>query len=221
MSAKRVIKRVRDSKDKGLTLTELIVAMGIFVAVLAVFGAAIVSMSQTTVRAQATSDTTTDVRTVFQRLDKEVRYANAINLPGVSGGDHYVEYLVPVSTGNAQPLCVQWRFSTGERELLRRTWHPDDPEAATDWMVMMTGLRNDLSEPSQRPFTFHPAGPQAGGKVYTHQRLDVYLDTGMGEARESHGSQLDVTFVALNSAAHSVTNNGTDYVCLGGSTQRP
>src|SRR5690554_5723000 len=95
------LRRVTRGGDVGMTLTELIVAMGIFMAVLAVFGAAIVTMSQTTVRAQATSDSTSQVRTVFQRMDKEVRYASEINMPGAAGGDLYVEYLVPVSTGTS------------------------------------------------------------------------------------------------------------------------
>ncbi len=214
------IGRVRESRDSGMTLTELLVAMGIFMAVLAVFMGAVVSMSQTTVRAQVTSDTTSQIRTTFQRFDKEIRYASEINFPGVSGGDYYVEYLVPVSTGNSQPLCVQWRIDTSERELQRRTWHPDTPEAATAWATTITNVRNDFSDPADRPFRFEPAGVQ-GSKVFTRQRLDVYIDAGMGEPGDGRGGQLDVSFAALNTSAASVTNSGTATVCLGGGTQRP
>lgn len=214
------VRRVVRGGDAGMTLTELIVAMGIFIAVLSVFMAAVVSMSQTTVRAQVTSDKTSQIRTTFQRFDKEIRYASEINLPATSGGDYYVEYLVPVSTANSEPLCVQWRLATSEMELQRRTWHPDHPDNVTDWATMITDLRNDLSDPDQEPFTFSPAGG-VGDKVYTRQRLDVYVDTGLGDAGDGRGGQLDVSFVALNSSQASVTNAGTSTVCLEGGTQRP
>ena len=75
--------RVRERRDdSGMSLVELIVAMGIFSIVIAIFMAGIVTMTRNTVRVQVTSDASESVRRVFQRLDKQVRYADAINLPG-------------------------------------------------------------------------------------------------------------------------------------------
>ncbi|WP_084037789.1 hypothetical protein [Demequina sp. NBRC 110053] len=213
--------RWRDKGDEGFSVIELVVTMGIFTTVLVVFLAAVVSMSQTTARAQATSDSASDIRTVFQRLDKEVRYASEINAPGTAGGDVYVEYLVPATVATSEELCVQWRLETDAMELQRRTWPPADPDAVTGWATMVTNLRNDLTDPAQAPFIRHSAGTTADGKVYTKQRLDVYLDAGMGEAREGGGSQLDVTFVALNTSVNSETNASADRVCLAGGVQRP
>jgi len=211
----------RRGDDRGLTVVELVVSMGIFAAVIVVFMSAVASMSTTTVRTQVASDATSALRTVYQRLDKEVRFASEINPPATVGGDYYVEYLVPESTGTGDPLCVQWRVDSSEAELQRRTWTPGDASSVSGWSTMVTDLRNDLSDPDQEPFVRHAAGID-GGVVYLRQSLAVYLDTGLGEERDSEGGQLDVTFVANNTSTSSVTNGSTgDTVCLVGGVQRP
>ena len=74
--------RQSQSRDEsGMTLVELLVAMGIFSLVLAVFGAGVVSMTKSTARVSATSDVTNEARRAFSLLDKQVRYATAINSP--------------------------------------------------------------------------------------------------------------------------------------------
>src|SRR5690606_5942829 len=149
---------------------------------------------------------------------KEVRYASDINMPGGTDGNVYVEYLVPASTASSTPLCVQWRLHNAEGELQRRTWEPSDPAGVSAWATMISDVRNDLSVTSQRPFTFHPAGVD-GNKNFTRQRLDVFVDAGMGDDGDGRGGQLEVSFVALNSSSSSETNGGTSTVCLGGGTQ--
>lgn len=211
--------RLRVADDTGVTIVELLVAMGIFLLVLVVFLAATVTMSRQAVSTQAIGDSASQLRTVYQRLDKEVRYASALNVPGTSSGNIYVEYLVPASVGTGEAQCVQWRYMTAEGELQRRTWKPDDASTVSEWSTMVVNLRNDL--PSEQPFVFHRAGPD-GAKVFVRQRLDVYLDAGLGEAGDAEGSQLDVHMVANNSSTLSETNlDETHQVCLVGGVQRP
>lgn len=203
------ISRLRERPaDAGVTIVELLVAMGIFSVVIAVFMGAVVTMSNSTVRSQVVSDTASQLRTVFQRLDKEVRYASDINTPGTVNGRIYVEYLVPASTATGAPLCVQWRYVTATRELQRRTASPGVPSSATGWATMVTDLRNDLSVPGQQPFVVTRAGNH-GSIVYLRQTLDVYLDAGLGAAGSGEGGQLDVRLVARNSSTASNTNNGS------------
>lgn len=217
----KILRQRLRNEDRGVTIVELIVSMGIFVMVLVVFLAAMVTMSRQAVRTQAVGDSASQLRTVFQRLDKEVRYASAINAPGHSDGDIYVEYLVPESTGAGEELCVQWRYLVAAKELQRRTWTLGDADSASGWQTMVTGLRNDLSDPAQQPFVFHRAGP-VGSVIYLRQGLTVRLDAGMGEAGDPAGSQLHVFMVARNSSTASETNAGTtNRVCLVGEVQRP
>lgn len=208
--------------DSGVTMVELLVSMGIFTMVLVVALAATVTMSNQAVTTQVVGDTSSQLRTVYQRLDKEVRYAEAINPPAVSNGDIYVEYLVPSTATKGDELCVQWRYVTGSKQLQRRTWTPGSDADLSGWSTMVTDLRNDLGQTDQQPFAMHYAGLQTDSKVYVHQGLDVYLDAGLGSARESAGSQLDVYLVARNSSPDSVTNDGMGtQVCLVGVAQRP
>jgi len=207
-------------EDRGVSVVELIVSMGIFVMVLVVFLAAVVTMSRATSRTQATGDSASQLRTVFQRLDKEVRYASAINPPAQTSGNFYVEYLVPATVATGESLCVQWRFMASDRELQRRTWTPGNAASVSEWQTMVTDLRNDLTETTQLPFVFHRAGP-VGSKVFLRQGLTVRLDAGLGQAGDPGGSQLNVFMVARNSSTSSVGNTGTDRVCLVGAVQRP
>lgn len=217
-----MLRRYRDRarQDSGVSIVELLVSMAIFVVVLVVFLAAVTTMSRTTARTQATGDSASQLRTVFQRLDKEVRYADAINPPAQSGGNIYVEYQIPATVGTGEAQCVQWRFVTTTKELQRRTWTPGDASSVTGWQTMVTDLRNDTSDPNQRPFVFHRAGP-AGSKVVLRQGLAVHLDAGMGAAGDRGGSQLHIYMVARNSSTSSVGNTGTDRVCLVGAVQQP
>src|SRR5690349_12465825 len=95
--------------DSGFTLVEMIVAMGIFAMLLAIFATAVQSFSKSTVRALRTSDQTTQARVVFDLFDKQVRAASAISIPALSGVDWYVEYLD--ETGAAS-TCTQWVVRT-------------------------------------------------------------------------------------------------------------
>lgn len=203
-----------------MTLVELIVAMGILVILLVVSMAAVVTMTRNTVRAQAVTDATDQLRITFQQLDKEVRYASDINEPGEAGGAIYVEYLVAASAADGAPQCVQWRYVKSSGDLQRRTWEPGAPATVSAWRTTVTRLRNDLS--THQPFVMHRAATSSTGAVYVHQRLDVYLDTGMGTSGDARGGQLDVTLVARNSSASSTTNSPTGaQVCLEGGAQRP
>ena len=194
--------------------------MGIFSIVLVVMMSAVAVMAKTTVKSEATSDSADQMRNVFLRLDKEVRYASDINTPATASGAIYVEYWVPASAGTGKSTCVQWRYVKATNILQRRTWEQGKPGTVTGWITMATKLRNNLASSTEQPFVVHRAGT-TGGKVYLHQRLDIYLDAGLGDETDPRGSQLNVNFVAQNSSPSFGTNPGTTKVCLVGAVQRP
>ena len=211
----------KESGDRGMSILELIVSMGIFSVVLVVFMSAVATMAKTTVKSQATSDSADQMRNVFLRMDKEIRYASDINTPGTANGAVYVECWVPENAANSASMCVQWRYVIATHILQRRTWTYGAPGTVTGWITMATDLRNNLAVPAQQPFTIHRAGA-LGSKVYLHQRLDVYLSAGLGaDTSDSRGSELATSFVAQNSSTASVSNPGVTKVCLTGTVQRP
>lgn len=199
--------------EEGMTLVELIVAMGILTIMLTVSMAAITTMTQDAVRSKSVTDAADQLRVTFQQMDKEIRYASAINAPASTGTGYYVEYLVEANAASGAEQCVQWRYVTASGELQRRTATPGG--TPSEWRTTVTKLRNDLTVAAQRPFTLAKAGV-SGDKVFTKQQLAVYLDTGMGTAKDPRGGQLNVQLVALNSSTSS-----PDTVCLTGGMNRP
>lgn len=191
----------KPSGEDGMTLAELLVAMGVLSILMTVSMAAILTMTKSTVRTQAVADSTDDVRVTFQRLDKEIRYASAINQPGMVGEDQYVEYLVNASAAEGTPLCVQWRYVPALGEVQRREW-PLNTADSTPWQTLVNEVRNDMTVVDQIPFTLLGIGT-VDGKNYSRQQLEVFIDAGMGESRDTRGGQLDVTFTALNSSKSS------------------
>lgn len=207
MSRLRAAVRRRTGDDAGMSLVELIVSMGIFTIVISIFMAGVAGMARSTARAQAVGDAGDAVRNVFQRMDREFRYAAAINRPGQGGvGTYYVESLTTAVPVGLNPLCTQWRYVTATRTLEMRSWRTGAASAGS-WRIMADDVRNDLTDPARRPFAFTPAGP-----VYQRQQLRVLLDVGPGPAgpNERVGAELDSTFVARNSSTSSQSNRDDD-----------
>lgn len=187
-----------------MSLVELLVSMGIFMTIVSVFMAGVVIMTKNTTRAQAVGDSGDAVRKVFQRLDKDVRYAAAINRPGAgAAGTYYVEYLTTAVDTGLKPLCTQWRYTASTRKLEVRTWRTIAVPTPTAWRTMATNVRNDLTVVAQRPFEF-----TAAGAMFRKQQLRVYLDVSPGAtgATARKGAQLDSVFVARNSSELSQSN---------------
>ncbi|MGY4642607.1 PulJ/GspJ family protein [Cellulomonas sp. URHB0016] len=202
MSRLREVLR-RRADDSGMTLTELIVSMGIFSVVVVIFMSGVVVMTKNTARAQVVGDSGDTALKIFQKLDKEVRYSSGVNAggAGATAGTYYVEYLITAVEGGTQPKCVQWRYSSTTRKLERRSWPNVATPTATAWLTMATNMRNDLSVVTDRPFTFTPAD-----SVNLNQRLAVHLDLGKGAAGGKSGAMIDSVFVARNTSSSSQSN---------------
>jgi len=181
-----------------MTLIELLVAMGIFVTVIAVFMSAIVVMTKNTTRAAAVSDATLSARKVLDRFDKQVRYSTAINRPGpgLTTGTFYVEYMMPSQMAGATPVCVQWRYSSTLHTMDRRTWTDSPTPVPSAWGTVATGVRNDLA--TNPPFAFKRAGAPT-----VHQELTVTLDIGQGALP---GAKVGSAYLARNTSVDTVTN---------------
>ena len=208
---RRVLRRRIDESrsDNGMTLVELIVAMGIFTVVVSVFMAGIVVMTKSTARAQAVGDSGDAALKIFQRFDKQVRYASSINGAGAgaTAGTYYVEYLVSAVVANQSPVCYQWQYSTANRTLAVRSWKDVAPRTPTAWSTVATNVRNDLSNVAERPFVFTAADP-----INLRQQLSIHLDIGPGPAGSAarKGAAIDSNFVARNSSAGSPSNKDSN-----------
>lgn len=169
--ARRSPSRITSAHDGGFSLVEALVAMTIFVTAMSVMSSVVLAMTNNVRQAQGVSVATDQTRLAFQRLDKQVRYATAINAPGSSAGGYYVEFSRPdpappdaPSAAGAVPelaLCEQWRLLG--RTLQTRTWRTTNGKrvgAPPVWRTVATGVTNDIagSTPLEPPFTAAPAG---------------------------------------------------------------
>lgn len=200
-------RRRHDAGEGGYTLVELIVAMGIFTTVLAVFMSGLMLMFRDTNRAQAAAQNTDSLRKVFLQLDRQVRYADGVNVPGAVGTRWYAEFRTP-QDGSVAATCYQWRYDTAAGTLAWRSWKAAAavPSSTTGWAQMTSKLATGpvafgTSTAPVTPFVMLPASQST-----VHQQLVVALNSGRSDGQ---GEQLRTTFVAVNSDVNSPGNKST------------
>lgn len=193
---------VRQQRDEGFSLLELIISMGIFMVVLAVFIAGMLTMTKDTVRSQDVSDASDSTRLAFQTMDKQIRYASSINFPGVgSSGSQYVEFITTAQPDGLAPMCTQWRYDPTAHTLAYRTWRDLPTGTVSSWRQVAAEVQNAMSGPTAKP----PFALQAAGGTYLRQQLTVTVQaggTGRGIAAETA-----TVFVARNSSGSSPSND--------------
>ena len=195
-------------EDDGMTLIEMVVGMLVMSICLAIFTGVIVTMTGTVNKVQAVTTSASDVNGAFIKLDKLVRYADAVTTTGQgTSGDWYVE-LDTVDDSTDVETCLQLRVDKTTRQLQDRTWTATGATTYTN-LTAWTMLANDItngaaaSGSSDQPFTIPTALTAA---ATSFQRLTVtVVATATGSATASNRSQM--TFTALNSTASATTNS--------------
>ena len=192
-----------ETRDEGLSLIELVVAMSIFTVVLSIYFGALISMSHTTVRAQDSVDASDALRATFNTLDHQARYATSINRP-VQGSSlaWYVELEATNLPDGEKPICYQWRLDPATKVLSTRTWTEDGTSVVTAWHGVswrVTSGNVNGAGAAVSPFVFEPAGSSK-----LRQQLTVHL-TVDGATTGRLGEQ-STTFIARNSSSKSPSN---------------
>ncbi len=185
-------------REGGFTLVEYIVAMGIFSIVIGVIVGGVNVMTNDLRKATSLSDATSVGRLALTRLDKQVRYANAINRPVKVGSDWYVEFSSTNSTG--VKTCYQWRLVASTDTLQQRTWADTGsaPSSAPTWQTVAKTVVNDPT--TQQPFTFLPS------TTYPLQGLSLYLVVSTGKISPGTVSTRTSIF-ARNTYTGTATND--------------
>ncbi len=174
-AARRRLSRTRDS-DGGFTIIELLVSMILMAVISTTFLAAINAIFSGIHKQQGIVNAADGNRRAFLLLDKQVRYASAINTPGTAAdGNYYVEYQWSKSTGSVDDVvCSQWRLNPTKDLLQYRSWPSGStPTPTPAWTTVDTGVVNNPS--TQPPFWL--LGPTAQGATMQYQVLDVNFIT--------------------------------------------
>ena len=195
-------------EDSGTSLIELVVGMLVMGIFMTIFSGAIVSMAGTLNQVEAVTSSASQVNNAFLRLDKLVRYADAITTVGRStagGGDWYVE-LDFVDSVTAKETCTQLRV--GGSKLQLRSWTAVDPTTSTDesgWTTLASNIRDtDANGVLYEPFSI-PVELTAASTAF--QRLTISLVAGTSGPSSDSTTSSAMTFTALNSSAALSSND--------------
>ncbi len=194
---------VGSGSDSGFTIIESVTAMGLFTVFVAVFVAAVTAFAGSIVDARASAEGASTNTTIVNTLDRQVRYAESINLPGPGAtGLRYIEFLVPRSvTTTGIPGCYQWRYNPVSGLVEQRSWGVSSTNTAINIGSWQTKGSQVVDEGGAGyPFTMLPADISDGT---LRQRLQITLSTGVDGGETS---QTSTAFVARNSSSVSVTN---------------
>jgi prepilin-type N-terminal cleavage/methylation domain-containing protein len=190
----------RRGDDSGLTIVELLVAMGIFGVLLAIFSSAMMSLSKATVRTLQRSTQTSESRTIFDLFDKQVRSASAVNSAGLgtSGLNWYVEYKNEIAVPTT---CTQWVLRTDTDTLAFRTY-TDGAVAGSTWRTVAKDVVNTTTQP---PFAL-----TVSSAAIPMQRLSLNLRFQKGKGPLSLSNSV---FTARNTSTATDSNSATTQVC--------
>lgn len=176
-------------REAGFTLIELMVAMAIFTILVAILLLAVSQLARGTVRVQVTAQSTTEVLLVFQNLDRQIRYADALNAPGSGvSGDRYIEFRTPAASApSGLTTCTQWRLHKDDGTIQSRQWTDGPAAVPSSWS---TKLNNAIDVGgADYPFKLDRSSSQ--------QTLVLSIDTGVEGVNE--GTAISTSFVARNS----------------------
>jgi type II secretory pathway pseudopilin PulG len=193
----------RAPRDAGFSLVEYSVSMGIFAVVIGITVSGVTFMARDTVKTTNLSTATDQTRQAFTKLDRQVRYARAINRPGknTAGNRWYVEFLGP--DGNGVEACTQWRLDTTTKQLAYRQWAPTATTLPTTFLTVASNIANDTTA-AQAPFTFVMANTDI-----PQQSLRIKI-LGRRASNSTSTVTLETTIAARNSSVSSQSNEDTN-----------
>jgi len=166
--------------ERGITLVELIVAMGILSIVLLVFTSTLAAMQRAVVEEDVRNRLSDEARLALQALDRQVRSGNLLYDPGDEAGSvdpfgveadgHLFRVYTQVQFGNEESArCALWLVDD-QRRLLYRYWAPLDEENATDWQVVASGVVN--RDEGTDTFSLDPSGRTLTAVILVNPDLD-------------------------------------------------
>jgi prepilin-type N-terminal cleavage/methylation domain-containing protein len=179
------------SDDRGVTLIELLVTMGVFTVFLALITVSTTQMFGAMRKHQGIADNLDESRNIVLRLDKQFRYANAVIAPGTgTDGNSYVEW----RSGNVgQPqTCTQWRLTVSTKQMQYRTWQPPLTGVGTVTASAWTTVADGISAKAGTPVWSLSQSIVATG-ASTRQQLTVTFLATNGKPSRTSTSQFALT----------------------------
>jgi prepilin-type N-terminal cleavage/methylation domain-containing protein len=200
----RLRRRWRARTDDGFTLLEVMIGAALMSVVMAIATSGFAEMYRTSEITDAAATAQSDLTDMFNRLDREIRYAYKVNAAYQIGTTTYgVDYVLADANGDGLFTCVQLSLPLTGGTLMRRTWpqKADSADPAATSSALATNLSSSTAGTS--PFTV-----LAGSTTDSNfDRLVVNVNSTVGSSSASSVTRtFSVQFTALN------TQTGT-YTC--------
>ncbi len=196
----RLRRRPAAGDDRGYSLIELVVAMGIMSIVMIVAFTGIAQIYSATNRAEGTSFARDQLGNTFRRLDKELRYATWVGAPGQVDGAWYLEYARAAG-------CRQLKLSGGTLTLASWTvpGAPGEPNTVAAELTLIPGIAPfTMYQPGDQPYASASAGPRMG-KEYASAFYQVRLRFNATVGKVT--LPFDTVYTALNTSRNTPVAN--------------
>ncbi|MGV8969709.1 MAG: prepilin-type N-terminal cleavage/methylation domain-containing protein [Microbacteriaceae bacterium] len=196
-------RRIEPSEESGFSLLEMITAIFVFSIFIGIFTVAVSGFVGSIIDARAKSEGAGTNSIIINNIDREVRYAESINRPGVgTTATRYIEFLLPRNaTASGTPVCYQWRYDPVGGVVSSRSWSITNTNTASNISPWTAKGEQVVDEGGvDYPFAMVPADLATGA---LRQRMIITLSTGIPGGTVA---QTETTFVARNSSNNSVTN---------------
>jgi prepilin-type N-terminal cleavage/methylation domain-containing protein len=178
MTGSRIVFRLRrparGEATGGFTIIELLISMLLLAIVSTTFLAATNSIYSGIHKQQGITNAADGNRRALELLDKQVRYASAINAPVTAAdGNFYLEYQWSKSNGSTDTVtCSQWRLNPVTDVLQWRSWTSGTTPSPTP--VFTTVDTAVVNNPATQP-PFALLATNLNGVPMQYQELSLNL----------------------------------------------
>lgn len=198
------------SRDEGVTLIELLVALALLLVGLALFSSVYFVTQNASKRQFEIGDTGNQVRLAFLTMERQVRSGYVAKINAVGGGSYASATIYSEADGTRK--CAGWALDqplVGTQSLYAATWGigGSAPSFPAGWTRMATGIRNrSLSVSAADTFSAKWFAPGVGSALGVH--LYVNTRTAAAPGIPDEPTRYDSTFAARNIRRSTMTVPG-------------
>lgn len=167
MTLSALQRRARD--QAGMGLGEVMISMTVMVIVMVILFSTLSSVQKLASRTDSKGVNNDQARLAMIQLDREIRSGNVLYDPAAESPSGFVLRIYTQSNANIRTpspgyVCRLWRINDDE-ELQSRYWPPNQPEDASPWITVATGIVNRITSPAVTAFARSDVNSATGGRV--------------------------------------------------------
>lgn len=160
-----------DKREQGFGLIEQVIAISIFLLIMAAAMSVLISIQKAENHAQLRNSNNNQARTAMTYIGRQIRSANYIYNPATLPNPYMDLVIYTQANGNFQ--CVQWEIRSNTLET--RTWSPVGSPASTvtPWSPIATHILNADSSTPTPAFTLNTSNPYYGSAATGYRLLSI------------------------------------------------